>query len=98
MMKRNHRLMMLTAVTSIALTFAAPGTLVSSDSALARGECETALPDPSPARALSASDEAQIETLLGGMSLEVKVGQMLVAGVTGTTADDDARAIIDELH
>jgi beta-N-acetylhexosaminidase len=32
------------------------------------------------------------------MPLEVKVGQMLIAGVTGTTADADARAMIDDLH
>jgi beta-N-acetylhexosaminidase len=32
------------------------------------------------------------------MTLEQKIGQMLMTGVTGTTADDDARAVIAELH
>jgi beta-N-acetylhexosaminidase len=33
-----------------------------------------------------------------GMSLEVKIGQMLMAGVAGRTLSDDARHVIGDLH
>ena len=35
---------------------------------------------------------------IANLPLEVKVGQMIIAGVTGTTADDDAEHIVRDLH
>jgi beta-N-acetylhexosaminidase len=56
------------------------------------------LPAPTPSRDLTAGEAARVDALLAAIPLEVKIGQMVMAGVTGTTADDDARAMIDGLH
>src|SRR4051812_12467071 len=66
--------------------------------AKAHAVCETSLPQPPEATALDAQQHADVEHVLAAMSLEQKIGQMLMVGVTGTTADDDARTMIEELH
>jgi beta-N-acetylhexosaminidase len=35
---------------------------------------------------------------VAGMSLEVKIGQLILAGVEDETVGDDSRHIIDDLH
>jgi beta-N-acetylhexosaminidase len=60
--------------------------------------CDTSLPQPSSAAELTAEQQVQVDHILAGMSLEQKIGQMLMAGVTGTTADDDAQTMIEELN
>ncbi|HEX5498280.1 MAG TPA: beta-N-acetylhexosaminidase, partial [Thermomicrobiales bacterium] len=51
-----------------------------------------------PAALPAAPTQSEIDARIAAMPLEVKIGQMLMAGVTGTTADADARAMIDDLH
>lgn len=85
---------------ALALILGAPTPMTSPTPATARAGtiCDTELPPPASTPPLTADQEAAIDQLLSTMPLEVKIGQMLMAGVTGTTADADARAMIDDLH
>lgn len=60
--------------------------------------CDMSLPQRPDKPQLSPQQQTLIEQTLASMSLEQKIGQMLMAGVTGTTADDDARSMIEDLH
>jgi beta-N-acetylhexosaminidase len=91
-------LVAMAGVAALVATIAAPGMATRELIARADDECTTSLPPPAAAANLTPGQEAEIEELLATMPLEVKIGQMLMAGVTGTTVDDDARAMIDDLH
>jgi beta-N-acetylhexosaminidase len=52
----------------------------------------------SPSASSSASPGDEIETRISSMSLAQKVGQMLLAGLEGTTVDKSAKRMISEDH
>lgn len=55
-------------------------------------------PSPSASPSSSPSIDAIIAAEVQSMSLEEKIGQMLMAGVTGRTADKEAKRMIAEAH
>ena len=64
-------------------------------------ECETALPPPNPLPATVTDPPANTDGVpdpVAAMPLEVKIGQMLMAGVLDTEVADDERRIIADLH
>ncbi|SEN24148.1 beta-N-acetylhexosaminidase [Lihuaxuella thermophila] len=52
----------------------------------------------SPVAAQSEPSESKIQTLLSGMTLEEKVGQMIMGGFYGDQPTEDARRLIQEAH
>ncbi|MGH2617768.1 MAG: beta-N-acetylhexosaminidase [Thermomicrobiales bacterium] len=96
-MRQFRQVVMMAGSVSLLLSLAGPNMMVGAIPASNNAECET-LPPPAGVSALSAGQEVQVDEILEGMPLEDKIGQMLMAGVTGTTADDDARTMIEDLH
>ncbi len=64
----------------------------------ASASCESTLPPPVTSQDLSPEQEAEIDAMLEAMPLEVKIGQMILAGVEDETVGDDSRHIINDLH
>ncbi len=49
-------------------------------------------------RGASLQEATPVTDVVAGMPLEVKIGQMIVAGVEDETVGDDSRHIINDLH
>ena len=49
-------------------------------------------------RGASMQEATPVADALAGLPLEVKIGQMILAGVEDETVDDDSRHIINDLH
>jgi len=49
-------------------------------------------------RGASVQEATSVADAVAGTPLEVKIGQMILAGVQDETASDDSRHIIDDLH
>src|SRR4051812_1010807 len=58
----------------------------------------TAPPPPAPPVAKGADVNAEIEARLARMSLEEKVGQVMVIGFDGLSLDSGARELIEKYH
>jgi beta-N-acetylhexosaminidase len=59
---------------------------------------QAAMPTPAPAPVVASGPTGAGTPDLSGLSLEVKIGQLLMAGVLGPELDADARRLIGELH
>ncbi|TFE31766.1 beta-N-acetylhexosaminidase [Cohnella luojiensis] len=55
-------------------------------------------PTPTPTATPTPSEEDEIGNLLGGMTLEQKIGQMILAGVEGTSIDTATKKMISDQH
>ena len=95
-----HRLTALT--TAVLLLVSAGGiALAAQTSDPDAAECQTTLPDPDPLPESASAPTRQPGGLpdpLTAMPLDVKIGQMLMAGVLDTTLGDDERHLIADLH
>ncbi len=63
-------------------------------------ECDTTLPAPNPLPAAAAlsTERGDLPDPIAAMPLEVKIGQMLIAGVQDTELGDDEHEIVANLH
>ncbi len=63
-------------------------------------ECDTTLPapDPLPVAAAMPTERGDLPDPIAAMPLEVKIGQMLIAGVENTEVGDDERKVVADLH
>lgn len=55
-------------------------------------------PEPSPSSTATEVMDAKVEEWLGSMSVEEKVGQLLIIGIPGTTLDDQTRQLLSSVH
>lgn len=87
--------LILPTLTTVALA-APPGQTLDPDAA----ECDLEMPIDEPVAAAPAprTSPGQLPDPLAAMPLEVKVGQMLMAGIADTAVDADERRLIEELH
>ena len=97
-MSRIRHLAMLTGTLVLGIMLIVPSLAASATPTPGDVDCAVSLPAPPAPRQLSSDEQAQLDALMESMPLEVKIGQMLMAGVTGTTADDDARSMIEDLR
>ena len=95
-----HRLSVLLAAL-VALIAVAIAPLAAQDADPEAAECDVTLPAPNPLPAAvtqSREPSGGLPDPLDAMPLEVKIGQMLVAGVLDTELGDDERRIVADLH
>ena len=86
---------------NVATSSASPSPLptASSASPSATESPSASAPESSPTASPSAPAEAnEIDKMIGSMSLEQKIGQMILAGVEGTSLDDSAKKMISEQY
>ncbi|MDP9364368.1 MAG: beta-N-acetylhexosaminidase [Chloroflexota bacterium] len=85
----------------VVLAAGAPALVISAQDDPEAAECDETMPAPDPLPADAAAPPSSTGGLpdpLALMPLEVKIGQMLVAGVQDTELGDDERAVIVDLH
>lgn len=72
------------------------GALSSSPVSTASSEApsQTASPSPSPTNI----EEEEIRAIISGMTLEQKIGQIILVGIAGTSIDKATKTMIDEQH
>ena len=93
-----HRLYLLVAALFV-LAGAGLAPIAAQDDDPDAAECDMALPPPNPLPPVSPAEAGgDLPDPLDTMPLEVKIGQMLIAGVQDTALGDDERYVIGDLH